>query len=368
MIKISGTMMVLTVMINMATGQGLQVLQIDSLLTGLYAEGKINGNFLVADKGKVIYSKSFGFANRSTKELLGSNAVFELASCSKPFTALAIAILAEQQKLDYQDKVTKYFPALENFNSVSVLNLIHHTGGIPDYMSIMDTTWDKAKIAVNKDVIDALIKSKAHPLFEANTRHDYSNTGYVLLASIIEKASGMSYANFLKKYIFNPLGMNNSLVYNRRLKPEIIKNYALGYLFLRDREEFVVPDNYEKTKMVYWLDGVVGDGTVNSTVNDLFLFDRGLYTTRIVSEKSIGLIFQNGILNDGSIAKHGFGWRVMEINGVGKIARHTGGWPGYTTFMERDMETDKTIIILQNQNNAVIPSEEIRAILYSGQN
>ncbi len=365
MIKTAGTIALMMLMIYMAKGQSRQVRQIDSLLAGLYAEGKINGNFLVAEKGKVIYSKSFGFANRDTKELLNSNSVFELASCSKPFTALAIAILADQHKLGYQDKVTQYFPALKNFNNVSVLNLVHHTGGVPDYMRLMDTTWDKTRIATNKDVIDALVKSNAQPLFDANSRHDYSNTGYVLLASIIEKASGISYANFLEKYIFRPLGMSRSLVYNRRLKPVIIKNYALGYLFLRDRNEFVVPDNYEKTKMVYWLDGVVGDGTVNSTVNDLLSFDRALYTTQILSRESINLVFKNGMLNDGTIAKHGFGWRVMEVNGVGKIARHTGGWPGYATFMERDIETDKTIIILQNLNNAVIPSEEIRAILYS---
>jgi CubicO group peptidase (beta-lactamase class C family) len=366
MVKIPVTIVVIILMINGVSGQDRRVQKIDSLLTTLYAAGEINGNFLVAEKGKVIYSKSFGYANRERKELLNNNSIFELASCSKPFTALAIAILAEQHKLNYNDKVTKFFPGLTNFKEVSVLNLVHHTGGLPDYIRIMDTTWDKTRIAKNKDVIKVLEKSNAQPLFDANTKHDYSNTGYVLLASIIEKASGTSYANFLKTAIFSRLGMNRSMVYNRRAGARAVMNYAIGYLFFKDQNKYVIPDNYEKTKMVYWLDGVVGDGTVNATVNDLLLFDRALYMPVIVSEKSADMIFRNGVLNDGTNTKHGFGWRVMEIAGVGKIARHTGGWPGYTTFMERDMESDKTIIMLQNQNNAMIPSEEIRAILYSG--
>lgn len=341
-----------------------KVQKIDSLLTTLYQAQKINGNFLIAEKGKIIYSKSFGLANETTKEKLNEESIFELASCTKPFTAMAISILNERGKLNLDDKITKYLPELSDYGDISIMNLIHHTGGLPDYMQVMDSIWDKSKIATNNDVINIFSKHKPKVLFEPNSKHEYSNTGYVLLATIIERASGKTYAEFLKHNIFNPLKMSNSFIYNRRLSPKKIKNYAVGYLFIKSQNKYVMPDDYEKTKMVYWLDGVVGDGTVNSTTIDLFKWDRALYSTKLVTDKSLKEIFRNGQLNDGTIGKHGFGWRMMDTKEFGRVARHSGGWPGYLSFIERDIDNDNTIIILQNHYNSTMPSDEIRDILY----
>ena len=341
-----------------------RIQKIDLLLDSLYAQQKFNGNILIAEKGEIIYNRSYGLANETTKEKLNPNSVFELASCSKQFTAMGIVILKEKGKLNLDDKITKYIPELANYKEISVRNLLHHTGGLPDYMPIMDTVWDKSKIATNRDVIEVFSKYNPKALFAPNSKHEYSNTGYTLLATIIERSSGQPYAEFLEENIFKPLKMKNSFIYNRRLSPKKVKNYALGYLYIKSQNKYILPDDYEKTKMVFWLDGVVGDGTVNSTVIDLLKWDRALYTPQLVSNESLKEIFANGILNDGSVGKHGFGWRMMDTKEFGRIARHSGGWPGYMTYIERDTDFDKTIIILQNHYNATMPSEEIRKILY----
>ena len=342
-----------------------RIQKIDHLLDSLFLKQKFNGNILIAEKGKIIYNRSYGLANETTKEKLTEKSIFELASCSKQFTAMAIILLKEKNKLNLDDDISKYIPELTHYKGISIRNLLHHTGGLPDYLPLMDSVWDKTKIATNKDIIAFFSKYKPKALFAPNSKHEYSNTGYALLATIIERVSAQTYAEFLKEQIFNPLKMKNSFVYNRRLSPKHIKNYALGYLYIQNQNKYILPDDYEKTKMVYWLDGVVGDGTVNSTVTDLLKWDRALYTTKLVSKESLKEIFANGILNDGALGKHGFGWRMLDTKEFGRIAKHSGGWPGYMTYIERNTDNDKTIIILQNHYNVTMPADEIRNILYN---
>jgi len=336
--------------------------KLDSLFTSLYNSDKFNGNILIAEKDSVIFTKSFGYANESTKTKLNENTVFELASCTKPFTAMAILLLKDTGKLNLDDEISKYIPELYKYKNITIRNLMNHTGGLPDYMALMDTIWDKSTIATNKDIIQILEKQQPNKLFEPNTKEEYSNTGYALLASIIEKTSGKTYAEFLQSAIFKPLKMTRTFVYHRRLSSKKIKNYALGYLYLNG--DYILPDDYDRSKFVFWLDGVEGDGTVNSTIKDLFKWNRALNNNELVSEESLKLINSNGILKDGTLAHHGYGWRVLETEPFGKIARHSGGWPGYLTYIERDLDTDKTIIILQNHYNGVMPKQAVRNILY----
>ncbi|MDQ6527686.1 serine hydrolase [Flavobacterium sp. LHD-85] len=339
--------------------------KIDSLLNSLYSKEKINGNFLIAEKGKVIYSHSFGLANETTKEKLNENSIFELASCSKQFTAMGIMILKEKGKLNLDDDITKYLPELSFYKGVTVRNLLNHTGGLPDYMQLMDSLFDKSKIAANKDIIDIFSKHQPKILFEPNTKWEYSNTGYALLASIIEKASGMTYADYLKTAIFQPLKMKNTFVYNRRLSPKKIDNYAFGYVHSDSLKKYVLPDELEETKIVIWLDGIVGDGGVNSTVKDLLIWDRALYVNKLLTKEDMKAVFELATLKDGAKRNYGFGWGIEENADFGKIANHDGGWPGYVTFIDRHITNDKTIIILQNHSNVSIPSKAIRNILYN---
>jgi CubicO group peptidase (beta-lactamase class C family) len=232
-------------------------------------------------------------------------------------------------------------------------------------MEIMDTIFDKTKIATNNDIISIFSKYQPKILFEPNTRYKYSNTGYALLASIIEKASGQSFADFLQQNIFNPLQMTRSFVYTRRYMPKEVENYAFGYVYSDSLKKYFLPDDLNETKLVIWLDGIVGDGCVNSTVIDLLKWDRALYTNKLLSNEGINELFEVATLNDKSKTKYGFGWGVEDNADFGKIVSHSGGWPGYITYIERHIANDKTIIILQNHDNVLIPSQSIRCILYN---
>jgi CubicO group peptidase (beta-lactamase class C family) len=344
-----------------------KVQKIDSFLTSLNNSGNFNGNVLFAEKGRVIYKKSFGFSNETTKEKLNDNSIFELASVSKQFTAMAIVILKEKGKLNYEDKISKYIPELSNYSNITIRNLLNHTGGLPDYMEVMDSTFDKTKIATNKDIISTLAKLKPQVLFEPNTKWEYSNTGYALLASIIEKVSGISYGDYLFKAIFKPLQMTNTFVYRRRYKPKKIANYAYGYVYSESLKKYSLPDDLNETKQVVWLDGIVGDGTLNSTILDLLKWDRALYADKLISKENKKEIFTSSELNDKSKTDYGFGW-FIEDNGVyGNLVKHTGGWPGYRTLIERHTQNDKSIIVLLNyiNDNTYIPITDLRKMLYN---
>ena len=340
---------------------------IDSVVNDLFKSERFNGNVLVAEKGNVLYNKSFGNANESTKELLNENSIFELASVSKQFTAMAIVILKEKGKLSYEDKISTFLPQLSNYKNVTIKHLLNHTGGLPDYMDLMDSLFDKRKIATNKDIVDLFAKHNPKILFEPNTKWEYSNTGYAFLASIIEKVSGLSYGDYLQKAIFKPLEMNNTFVYTRRFAPKKISNYAFGYIYSDSLKKYILPDELEETKMVIWLDGIVGDGTVNSTVNDLLKWDRALYTEKLVSSESKKEIFSAVELNNKSKRDYGFGWALSDDETYGKIVNHSGGWPGYKTFIERHIDNDKTIIVLQNHESVSTTKlfAYLRSIIYN---
>jgi CubicO group peptidase (beta-lactamase class C family) len=232
-------------------------------------------------------------------------------------------------------------------------------------MELMDTLCDKNKIHTNKDIIEIFSKLKPKVLFEPNQKFEYSNTGYALLASIVEIASKQTFADFLTKFIFKPLDMTNSFVYTRRMSPRQIDNYAFGYIYSDSLKSNILPDSLAETKIVYWLDGIVGDGTVNSTTSDLLKWDRALYTNKLCSQASIKEVFKPVNLLDKTKSYYGFGWFIDLNKDYGTIVKHSGGWPGYVTFIDRHIVNDKTIIILQNTDRGNLPMQTLRAILYN---
>ncbi len=338
--------------------------QLDSIFNNLYSKNAFNGNVLIAKRGNVIYKRSFGLSNEETKSNLDENSVFELASVSKQFTAMGIVLLEEKGKLKYQDKLSSFFPELAFYGDVTILHLLHHTGGLPDYMDIMEKNWDKTKIATNKDIITVLSDYKPKALFEPGTRFEYSNTGYALLASVIEKVSGMSFPEYMKEYIFKPLRMENTFIYTRRYSPKKVNNYAYGYVYSDSLKTKLLPDDIPNYNAVIWLDGIMGDGTVNSTVNDLLKWDRALYTNQLVSKEAIEKIFTSGTIKGEIKTEYGFGWFFENSDDYGKIAWHNGGWPGYITHIERHLDNDVTIILLQNTYEGDIPNTLVRRIIY----
>jgi len=339
--------------------------KIDSLLTHLYRAGQINGNFLIAEKGQVLYQKSFGLANEEKGEPLNAEAVFEIASVSKQFTAMATMILCEKGKLGLDDGLSKFIPELSFYRGITIRNLLNHTSGLPDYMELFEKVFDPSKIATNKDVITIFAQHRPKLLFAPNTKHEYCNTGYALLATVIERVSGETFPDFLQKSIFEPLGMTHTLVYKRRLAPKRIDHYAFGYVYSETLKKYVLPDDQDGTKYVVMLDGVVGDGGVNATVQDLLKWDRALYAHTLLSKKSTDDMFRATTLTDSTSVGYGFGWQIEDHPEFGKIVYHGGGWPGYATFFARHLTDDKTIIILQNHDDITLPLQAIRSILYN---
>lgn len=347
-----------------AVAQDARIIKLDSLFTAASKDG-LNGNVLIAEKGVVIYKKSFGLRDEAAKLPLDENSVFELASVSKQFTAMGIVLLQQKGKLQYDDKLGKYIPELAFYEGVTIRNLLNHTGGLPDYMELMSVKGDTTKIASNKDIITLFAKEKPMALFTPGSKFDYSNTGYAILASVIEKVSGKSYADFLHANIFKPLKMDNTFVYTRRFSPKKIANYAYGYVPDKKGNK-ALPDDLPDYHYVWYLDGIVGDGMVNSTTGDLLKWDRALYTDKLATKQSLEQIFTPPTLPGGEKTDYAFGWMVNTSADFGKMAQHSGGWPGYRTFIERHIDNDKTIILLTNSELAPKPPlAAIRNILYN---
>ncbi len=342
-------------------------MKLDTLFSELYKKGSFSGTVLVAERGEIVFEESYGLANEQTKALLNDSTVYELASVSKQFTAMGIVQLQKEGKLSYEDEVSKYVPELAYYEGITVKNLLHHTGGLPDYMELSDTIWDKSKIATNKDMLDIFQKVTPKKLFEPNEKWAYSNTGYLVLATIIERVSGKEFGVYLAEKIFTPLEMKNTFVYRRRFAPKNVENYAHGFIYSDSLKKKILPDAMGSDFYVVYLDGIVGDGMVNSNVRDLLKWDRALYTNQLINDEDRNLIFSSAMTNDSKPTDYGFGWMLDRTKVYGKIASHSGGWAGYITYIERNLDHDKTIIILQNNSlsGTEIPIKNTRRILYN---
>ena len=339
---------------------------LDTLYSELYESAAFNGNILVAENGNIIFQKSYGLGNEETKEPLNIETRFELASVSKQFTAMGIVQLQKEGKLSYEDEISKYIPELKNYKGITIKHLLIHTGGLPDYMKLADENWDKTKIATNNDIIQLFQKLQPEKKFEPNQKWDYSNTGYLLLGTIIERVSGKTFEAYLKEKIFIPLGMNNTFVYRRRFQPINVKNYAQGYIYSDSLKRKILPDELGKDFYVVYLDGIVGDGMVSSNLHDLLKWDRALYKHKFITEEDKKLIFASYPTDDGNETDYGFGWFTAKDEQFGRMVRHSGSWAGYITFIERHLDNDKTIIILQNNATKAteVPVKNTRKILY----
>ncbi|MFM2386684.1 MAG: hypothetical protein RL660_1441 [Bacteroidota bacterium] len=338
---------------------------IDSLLNDLYEKGRINGNVHIAEKGVISYNKSFGLANESTKQKLNPNSIFDLASISKQFTAIGIVLLKEQGKLKYDDLVAKYIPELSFYKGITIRHLLQHTGGLPDYMELLETSFDKDEVATNEDLIKLYSNKKPKIVFEPGKDWSYSNTGYVLLASIIEKASGLKYDEFLSEFVFKPLEMNNTFVQTSKQPASKIKNLAHSYTYSDSLKKLVLTDELEEFNYVKIFSGVVGDGGVFSNVIDLLKWDRAIQNSNLISSEMKKEMFTPVTLSDGSTFNYGFGWQLDSTEIFGKVVTHTGAWAGYLTLNEQHIDTDKTIIVLFNQQGAEIVNKTIRYALYN---
>jgi CubicO group peptidase (beta-lactamase class C family) len=305
-----------------------------------------NGVVLLAKGGRPIYHRAFGYQNFVTKEKVDTASVFELASVSKQFTAMIIMQLKEENKLNFDDGIEKYLGQL-HYGNITIRNLLNHTSGLPDYQAIMDAHWDKSKVADNDDIIEYLRKYHPPKLFEPGTQYEYSNTGYILLASIAELVSGEDFIELSRSKIFRPVGMNATDI---RTLPEKtnIKNFAWGHIYVDEKNRYVRADSFPSSNYTIWLGNRKGPGRISSTSLDLLKWDQALYSEKIIKQKTLAEAFMPARLVNDSLSYYGFGWDIQISPNGKRIVKHNGDNPGYKTQIIRHMDENKTLIVLCN--------------------
>ncbi len=239
-----------------------------------------NGNVLIGKKGIVIYEKSFGYADYSTKEKLDSNSVFDIGSIAKEFTAVGILLLKDNGMLSLSDTLGKFFPL--PYQSITIRQLLTHTSGMSDGYDLIEKYFDHNKIATNDDLINLLATKQPELYFKPGEDLMYSGTGFNLLASVIEKLSGESYHNYMNKKIFKPLGMNHTMVANFPRPAGKIRNYANGFIYSDSLKKYIRADS-EYVDWSTYFSGITGEGMIVTTTGDLLKWDRALTNHRLLT-------------------------------------------------------------------------------------
>lgn len=316
--------------------------QIDTLLTQINEKGEFNGIVLIGNNDSILFSKSYGFANFKNKTKIDLNTQFYIASISKQFTAAAILILSENGKLKL-DQPVKDLIANFPYEGITIHHLLSNTSGIKDYIDYFAENWNKRKQANNDNVISYINKIKPELEFETGSKFQYSNTNYVILAKIIEIVSNQSYPSFLERNIFKPCGLNQTYATYKPYFTEQDSNVAIGYVL--ENEDVLKAESSKKKYIdrVNYLSGIQGDGSVVTSINDLFLWHKAISSNKVLNDSLKQLLFKQTMLNDGSKSYYGYGWYTDE-----KVADHTGSWPGYQTRIIRNLKTGLVGISLKN--------------------
>jgi N-acyl-D-amino-acid deacylase len=305
-------------------------------LEGWLKEREFSGALLFAKSGSVVFQTAMGQADLAGKEPLTTRSSFNLASVSKQFTAAAVMLLFESGRVKLDEPAAAYLPELAFAPAITVRHLLNHTSGLPDIYGILEREWDKTKIAGNEQVLGILAAKKPALLFRPGDKMQYSNTGYILLASIAEKVSGLPLARFLEERVFAPLGMDDTFVYTLTMPQYPRPSRVFG--MKREGGKLALDD-------LIYCDGMRGDGNVHSSVEDLFKWDRALYGEAVLKKETIGMMLSPGRLNDGTTIDYGFGFGLGEN---GRVASHGGSWVGFRSLIVRYLDRQDTFIILIN--------------------
>ena len=334
----------------LSTGGGLQGptvvarrQRIGELVRQLHDRGLFTGELLVAEKGSVTYEGAFGVADIRTGRPYTTQTRSCLASLTKPITATAAMMLAGSGRLAYDDPLSKYLPGFTDaVGAVTLRHLMTHTSGIPDYPQL---NVDHPGVT-NAEILAAL-KKLAQTSFPPGQKYEYSNSGYVLMALVIEAVSGQSLPRFFGARIFEPLGMAATFVLTSPAQKTA--DVARGY------DKGGVADDFEGM--------ATGESGVYSTVADLLRFDQALYTDALVSHAALAEAFVPARVREGSTT-YGLGWNIVTDAG-GTRVWHQGNTAGFRAFIERRLRDRITVIMLTNggDTNRMAINDAIQQIL-----
>jgi CubicO group peptidase (beta-lactamase class C family) len=316
--------------------------RVDSIMTRSIHPDEPGASVIVIQDGQVIHAGAYGLADLASHRPNRLGSMYHMASTGKQFTALALLMLSEDGKLSLDDPIGKYFPELARFGAaLTIRQMLHHTSGIPDYYD--DTTGYHRLLAINPEPTNTDIVhlyadwGSARPAGETFV---YSNAGFDLLGSLVEKLSGQSLDAFLQRRIFGPLGMTSSFsLWNPSRFADTMR--SRGY----DREgsHWIANDRDP-------LDHLVGSGSVYSSVLDLYRYDQALYTDTLVQQSTLAQAFEPIRLSNGQLEPYGFGWRLDTRQGVHYV-HHGGSWEGYLSHILRAPSRRFSIFVLQNRTD-----------------
>lgn len=316
-----------------------QFSEADKILKAYTGENTPGASLAVIKEGKIIYQKTYGLADLEKQVKVTPEHNFRLASVTKQFTATAVLLLIQRGKFTLDHTLTDIFDGFPAYGkNITVRHLLNHTSGIEDYE---DYVADTAVVNQIKDqgVLD-IVKKLDKGYFAPGSQYRYSNTAYALLALIIEKYSGKSYAAFLNASIFKPLGMKNTVAYEKGISE--VKHRAYGYS--KNKEDQWVRRDQSSTS------AVLGDGGIYSSTNDLYLWDQSLYTDKILPNGVIQLAFSPNKTNDGKVVDYGFGWHLTNTKKGEKVVYHTGSTTSFRNVFYRIPASEFSIILLTNRN------------------
>jgi CubicO group peptidase (beta-lactamase class C family) len=306
--------------------------KIDKILSNQFKSNETGVSALVAKDGKVLYRKAFGKANLELNVNMTSENIFEVGSITKQFTSVSILMLLEEGTLSLEDEITKFIPDYPtNGKKITIHHLLTHTSGIKSYTSM--PSFEKI-IAIDETPLAFIDFFKNEPMdFDPGEKYSYNNSAYFILGYIIEKASGISYPEFIKERIFDKIDMKSSYYGSRR---KLIKNRASGY----GKTDQFVNAQYLSLTLPY------AAGSIMSTVDDMLKWQTAIRTNVFVKKETINKAFTNYTLNNGDKINYGYGWSLNEINDVATI-EHGGAIPGYLSM------------------GIFVPSENVYVILFS---
>lgn len=327
--------------INYSDTNSVEVQRIITSLDSFYQLQQkmgFNGSVLVGHNGNVIYERYLGYCDKADGSMLCMQAPSQLASTSKPFTATAVLFLHQSGYLNIDKPVKTYIPEFP-YPDITVTMLLNHRSGLPDYTKMGRVYWKSSAPMYNEDLLHIFVKHKFKQRFATNTRFEYSNTNYAFLALIVERVAKMPFKKFMKEFIFDPLEMEHTFVYDPA--DEMPDLTTVSY-----RGNWAVfPNNHT--------DGVYGDKGIYSTVRDLYKWDQSFYKNTILNNKTIRMAYSGYSYEKSGEKNYGLGWRMLEMEN-NKIIFHNGWWHGNNTVFYRFIADNFTIIVLGNKYNPKI--------------
>ncbi len=293
-----------------------------------------NGVYLLRDSNK-IHCGVVGKADWKTGDSLTREHTFQLGSVSKVLTAVAILKLYEQGKLDLKDPVEKYIHGFP-YDGITIDLLLSHRSGLGNYMYITDSLWpDLYDPISNDDVLSVLAEHRPMTYYRPNQAFDYCNTNYMLLASIIDCASGKPFPQYMREEIFEPAGMNSARIFRMLNNDELVKP-AKGH------------NAYREHKNISYLDGVYGDKGVYASIDDMLAFEMALRNNILISDSILRLAWIPRSKKRITKANYGYGFRITDHDANLNAIFHKGWWRGYKAYFMLYPDSDQAAIVLTN--------------------